>query len=631
MEREPISVLLVEDNATYAGLIQEYLREADDALVDVTRTDRLSAAFRRLAERAFDVILLDLNLPDSDGLDTFTRLRAAAPRTPVVILSGLDDRAVAAKTVRAGAQDFLVKDEISPTLLGRALRYAIERHRAEQILAERERLLELVFDTEPECVKLLRPDGTIMTMNRAGLAMIEAQALEQAVGRPALDLVAPEHQEAFRQLTARVFAGGSGTLEFEAIGFHGTRRWLETHAVPLRDADGAVFALLSITRDITERRRLQTELLQAQKMEVVGQLTGGIAHDFNNLLTVIDGRAQLLMSRFTADDPNRRDAALIHDTTVRATRLVRQLLAFSRKELAHPQVLDVDETIGGLAAMLRRLIREDIDLRITLRSGGARSRIDRGHLEQVVVNLVVNARDAMPDAGAITIDTSRAPVAPGAPDRLREWLVLEVRDTGSGMTNDTRARLFEPFFTTKGAHGTGIGLATIQGIVRDCGGQIVVDSEPGRGSTFRVYLPATDEAAAPPPPAATDAVPAPATETILLVEDDTDLRDLARELLDECGYTVLVAVTGADAVRLAAEHPAPIQLLLTDVVMPGLQGPDVFARVRVLQPGIRALFMSGYTDEALTAQFEGDPSVVLLEKPFDRQSLAVRVRQVLDV
>ena len=630
MRDTPVRVLLVEADTAEANVIRDSLATAGEGLFELDRVDRLVAALRAVQERPFDVILLDLDLPDAEGFETFDRFHAAVPGAPIVVLSGPDDE-TAAKTVRAGAQDYLVKGDVSAGLLVRSLRYAIERHRAEQALAAREHLLELVFDTEPECVKLLRPDGTIMTMNRAGLAMIEAEALEQAVGRRATDLVVPEHRAAFERLTARVFAGESGSLEFEVIGFGGTRRWLETHAVPLRDREGTVFALLSITRDVTERRRLQAELLQAQKMEVVGQLAGGIAHDFNNLLTVIDGRAQLMLNRLPADDPSHRDARLIHDTTARATRLVKQLLAFSRKELSRPEVLDVDEAIGGLATMLTRLIREDVDLVIARGAGGARTLIDRTHLEQIVVNLAVNARDAMPDGGTLTIATSCEPAAErtraGDP-RVAHWVVVEVRDTGEGMTAETRARLFEPFFTTKGVRGTGIGLATVRAILQSYGGHVVVESELGRGSTFRVHLPGTEAGVAP------DVAPraigaARGHETILLVEDDPDVRDLAREVLVAHGYTVLSAPSGAEAVRVASAYGGVIHLLLTDIVMPQMNGPDVVRRIQAARPGIRALYMSGYVDER-TAADAANSGTTLLAKPFDANALTAKIRQALD-
>jgi PAS domain S-box-containing protein len=631
MKRDvPVRVLLVEADAAHANLIRDSLATAGEGLFEMERAGRLAAALRTLQERAFDVVLLDLDLPDCEGFETFDRFHSAAPGLPVVVLSRVDDETIAAKTVRSGAQDYLVKGDVSAGLLVRSLRYALERHRAEQALAARERLLELVFDTEPECVKLLRPDGTIMTMNRAGLAMIEADALEQAVGRRATDLVVPEHREAFERLTARVFAGESGSLEFEAIGFGGTRRWLETHAVPLRDRGGHVFALLSITRDVTERRRLQAELLQAQKMEVVGQLAGGIAHDFNNLLTVIDGRAQLMLNRLRPDDASHRDARLIQDTAARATRLVKQLLAFSRKEHSHPEVVDADEAIGGLASMLTRLIREDIHLVIARGAGGARTLIDRTHLEQIVVNLVVNARDAMPDGGTLTISTSREPAAPSSPAAeppVHDWVVVEVRDTGEGMSEETRARLFEPFFTTKGVRGTGIGLATVRAILRTYRGYIVVESELGRGSTFRVYLPATEAGIVPAGgPGARDRTHG--DETILLVEDDADVRDLARDILVDHGYTVLLAPSGAEAVRIAGGYPHPIDLVLADIVMPQMRGPDVVRRVRAVRPGARALYMSGYlVDEATAAEVADAP---LLVKPFDTLSLTAKVRQTLE-
>src|ERR1700722_5904678 len=389
--------------------------------------------------------------------------------------------------------------------------------------------------------------------------------------------------------------------------------------------------------DITETRTLETQLRQAQKMEAIGRLAGGIAHDFNNLLMVISGYSEFLLERLGPDPQLRGPAQEISNATQRATSLTRQLLAFSRKQMLAPKVLDLNEVVAENLKMLTRMIGEDIDLVMVPGPGLGSVRADPGQIDQVIMNLAVNARDAMPQGGKLTIETANTaldenfarthtPLTPG------DYIVLAISDTGIGMDTDTQSRIFEPFFTTKGAKGTGLGLSTVYGIVKQSGGFIFVDSQPQRGTAFRAYFPRVDarEDAA----TAADALglprPAHGGETILLVEDETNLRRLARQYLETQGYKILEAADGAAALQIVDGYKATIDLLLTDVIMPGMNGREMAAQITNLLPGLRVLYMSGYTENAIGHDGTLDAGINLLQKPFSLPALKDRVREVLD-
>ena len=392
--------------------------------------------------------------------------------------------------------------------------------------------------------------------------------------------------------------------------------------------------------DITERKNLERQLGQAQKMEAVGQLAGGVAHDFSNILNVIGGYSELAVKRTDEHSPLRPYLDEIRRAADRATNLVRQLLAFSRGQIVEPSVLDLDEIVRALEEMLRRLIPENIELVTSLRASPALVKADRGQLEQVIVNLALNARDAMPRGGRLAIETTRIDLdqaycrrhvgtSPGP------HVMLTMTDTGIGMDVETQARIFEPFFTTKEAgRGTGLGLATVYGIVRRAGGSIWVYSEPGRGTVFRTYLPQAEgerktAEAARPAETAPGVVPT-GTETILLVEDEEALRALARELLESLGYTVLEARHGAEALELSAAHGGHIDLLMTDQVMPHIDGQELATRLAAERPETRVLFVSGYAEDDTTRGKLPESRVGFLQKPYTAAALGATIRRLLD-
>jgi two-component system, cell cycle sensor histidine kinase and response regulator CckA len=379
---------------------------------------------------------------------------------------------------------------------------------------------------------------------------------------------------------------------------------------------------ISVVRDLSHQKALEEQLRQAQKMEAVGRLAGGIAHDFNNLLTAISGYSEFLIAGLD-DERLLRHADEIRKAAARAASLTGQLLAFSRRQVLQPRALDLNAVVSDMDMMLRRLIGEDIDLVALLDPDLGAVMADPTQIEQVIMNLAVNARDAMPHGGSVTIETANIDTADGASVELR------LTDTGVGMTDSEREQLFDPFFTTK-AGGTGLGLATVHGIVEQSGGTIEVDSAPGMGSSFRICLPRASTLAERPAPAHVPDVLERGSETILLVEDETVVRQLVAEILETSGYAVLTAADGPSALELVRRHSDPIDLLLTDVVMPGMSGPDVAQAVMSLRPGTHVLYMSGYTDSAIGHHGVLEPGIAFLQKPFSADELTRKVRSLLD-
>jgi PAS domain S-box-containing protein len=405
-----------------------------------------------------------------------------------------------------------------------------------------------------------------------------------------------------------------------------------------RDERNTIFFEL-FAEDITERRALEQQLRQAQKMEAVGRLAGGIAHDFNNLLMVISGYSEFLLERIGSDPEMKAHAQEIANAAGRATSLTRQLLAFSRKQMLAPKIVDLNSVVTENVKMLTRLIGEDIDLVMVPGTDIGAVKADPGQIEQVIMNLAVNARDAMPHGGKLTIETANvmldanyarfhAPVKPG------DYVMLAISDTGVGMDADTQAHIFEPFYTTKGLKGTGLGLSTVYGIVKQSEGYIWLYSEAGKGTSFKIYLPrfsATGEALATQPALAAEAdQPSPGHETILLVEDEENLRRLARQYLENLGYNMIDAPDGSIAIQISQAHKGPIHLLLTDVIMPGMNGRELANKVSPTRPEMRVLYMSGYTENHIGHNGTLDEGITLLQKPFTLPALKAKVREMLD-
>jgi PAS domain S-box-containing protein len=494
-----------------------------------------------------------------------------------------------------------------------------------------------ILDSVLDCILTVDHEGRITEFNRAAETTF-GYCRSEVLGRQATDVIlgpAPADKDdgGLARLRASVGAFGERT---EAVGVrkNGTEFPMELALTPVPLERRRLYTVC--LRDITERRHLEAQFRQAQKMEAVGRLAGGVAHDFNNLLSVISGYAELVLRTLPSEAVERRKVQEILKASERAAGLTRQLLAFSRKQVLQPTVFDLNTVIADVERMLERLIGEDVNLVTDLDPSLGPLRADRGQIEQVLVNLVVNARDAMPRGGRITM-TSRNVVLDEAycrdhvDARPGSYVLLEVGDEGIGMDLETQRHVFEPFFTTKpNGKGTGLGLATVYGIVKQSGGYIWLESEPGRGTSFKIYLPACDgEAVA--APASADALGSErGAETILLLEDQDALRQVTGELLGAGGYRVLAAATGAEALTLVRSHPGPIHLLVTDVVMPGLSGPEVARAVTAVRPETRVLYTSGYTDDAVLQRGIVASEVAFIQKPFTATALASKVRELLD-
>ena len=507
------------------------------------------------------------------------------------------------------------------------------RHATEQALALRDRAIRAATQglviTDPN-----QPDNPVIYAS-PGFERLTGYSAGEVVGRNCRFLQGAETDPAgVARVREAVHSGKACSVEFMNYRKDGTSFWNAMSASPVTDAGGRLTHFVGVLTDVSERRRLEDQFRQAQKMEAVGQLAGGVAHDFNNLLTVINGYSELLLGDLPAAGSQVPAVTAIREAGERAAGLTAQLLAFSRKTITAPRVLDLNAVVDAIGRMLRRLIGEDVRLEFVPAPRLRPVLADLGQVEQVIMNLAVNARDAMPTGGRLRIETADATVGdandhryPGCP--AGRYVRLSVADTGHGMTDEVKARIFEPFFTTKGAgRGTGLGLATVYGIVAQAGGHVVVDSEVGRGTTFTVLLPATAAGGGAVAPSA--APPARGTETVLLVEDEPAVRRIARLALESQGYRVLEAESGEDAVGTADTHPGPIHLLVTDVVMPGMGGREVAEAVRRRRPGLPVLFMSGYTDDAVVRHGVSQSADAFLQKPFAPLGLARKVREVLD-
>jgi PAS domain S-box-containing protein len=510
-----------------------------------------------------------------------------------------------------------------------------ERKRAEDDLRASERRLRTLFETVNLIVLVLDDDGRVDYVNPYFLQLTGYDPAE-VFGRDWFGFLPPasrpQVQDVFRELIEREFHPHYQNTVLTRTGDELMISW---HNTVLRDPAGRATGTLSVGEDITERLALEHRLRQAQKMEAVGRLAGGIAHDFNNVLTAIFGYADLVAGE-VPPGPIQEDVQEIRNAATRAASLTRQLLAFSRRQVLQPAVLNLNELVENLGRMLQRLLGEDVALRTSLAPDLGNVRTDPGQIEQVIVNLAVNARDAMPNGGRLTIETANAelseqyaeahqPVIPGS------YVMLAVSDTGIGIASEIRGHIFEPFFTTKEkGKGTGLGLSTVYGIVKQSGGYIWVYSEPAHGATFKVYLPRVDAPVDPGPQAGEPEPRLTGTETILLAEDDDLLRPLVRGILEKVGYRVLDAPNTGAALAVARATNDPIHLLVTDVVMPGESGRELARRLAEIRPDAKVLYISGYTDEAIVHHGMLDPGLHYLQKPFTPPVLARKVRSVLD-
>ncbi len=646
MQRDALRVLIVEDNEADYELMVHALRRSGFA-VTATRVDREPALTDALRSGSPDIVLSDHALPRANGLDVLHTIQREQPMVPVLIVTGSIDEETAADYIKAGAADYVVKQRLhrlGPAVrralaLKEALREAMDAEAARDASEQRFRSL---IEYSSDVITLLDAAGTIIYSTQS-LKPTLGYAAGEMTGRSVLELVHPDQQSAATALLGRLFGDPEEIVHTDLRVRHKDGSWRDLEAVIAnRLADPSVRALVVNYRDVTDRKqaeeslRVADERLRAvQRMEAVGRLAAGIAHDFNNLLTAILGSTDLLLEALPPDHPAREDALESRQAALRAADLTRQLLAFSRQQVLAPRVLDLNEVVREVERLLRRLIGEDMGLRTVLATDLAAVRADPSQLEQVLVNLAVNARDAMPRGGTVTIETANvsldgAYVANQPLVAAGDYVMIALSDTGTGMDAETQARVFEPFFTTKErGKGTGLGLATVYGIV---GGYIWVYSELGIGTTFKIYLPrvAGGEVVEPRVAVPDTTATLHGSETILVVEDQEEVRTLIRKILEARGYHVLTAANGGAALETAASHSGPIHLLLSDVVMPGMSGREVSRLLSPTRLSMRTLYVSGYTDESIVQHGVLEAGVEFLQKPFTAAGLLRRVREVLD-
>jgi PAS domain S-box-containing protein len=511
-----------------------------------------------------------------------------------------------------------------------------ERKRAEKALRESEERYRRLVEVSPYAIFITRRHR-IVFMNQACYRLLKATSPDQIIGRSPFDFFDPEDDSAVIDAFRRALGEGRHLplIERRILCLDGTVITAELAISPLTDHASA--AMQVILHDITERKHLEERVRQANKMEAVGQLAGGVAHDFNNMLTIIAGHGDLLAEDSTLTDDQRRSIEQIRQACIRASSLTAQLLAFSRRQVMQPKVLNLNDVVANMEPMLRPLVGEHITLFTVLSPGLGHVRADPNQLEQVLINLTMNARDAMPDGGTLTVETGGCDLDEDGISRQRldarpgRYVSLRVADTGVGMDEDTLARIFEPFFTTKPkGKGTGLGLSTVYGIIKQSGGSIGVRSRPGQGASFTIYLPRVEEPAC---AEITDTESPGAfegTETVLVAEDEPGVRSLVRASLRLKGYTVLEAGNGTEALALAERHSGPIHLLLTDVIMPQMNGRELSERLKARRPGLKVLFMSGYTDDAVLRHGVVTEDLQFIQKPFTPSALAGKMRTVLD-
>ncbi|HKW41964.1 MAG TPA: response regulator [Gemmatimonadales bacterium] len=635
----PLHLLLVEDSEDDALLLLRELTRAGFAPV-AERVDNRAAMESALDRQSWDLVIGDYSMPHFGGPDALALVRERGLEVPFIIVSGTigEERAVAA--MKAGASDYVPKGNLKRLVpvIERELREAAGR-RERLVTAAALRAAEASYSTlvenAPVGIYRSTPAGRFLSANIALARILGYDSVAEVLG---LDLTRGVYADpAERQ---RLLDRDSYTdREYDEVETtwkrrDGGRLTVQLSVRAVRRGDGSVEYYETFVRDLTQQRGLEAQLLHAQKMEAVGRLAGGVAHDFNNLLTVILSYSDLLLEDLPSDRSEREDIEEIRKAAVAASSLTRQLLAFSRQQVLQPRVLDINGVVTATEKLLTRLLGEDVRLTTSLASDLGAVKVDPGQLEQIIMNLAVNARDAMPRGGRLTIETANVdmdeayvrghPVAqPG------RYAMLAVSDTGIGMDAETQARIFEPFFTTKDpGKGTGLGLATVYGIVKQSGGFIWVYSEPGHGTSFKIYLPRVDDAARSAPAASAPVVGG--SETVLVVEDVPAVRAVASEMLTRYGYTVLEAADAETALRLAAKHDGEIHLLLTDVVMPDASGRELADKLVKLKPGMKVLYMSGYTDDAVVRHGVLQDGIAFLQKPFTPESLARKLRTVLD-
>jgi signal transduction histidine kinase/DNA-binding response OmpR family regulator len=645
MNNAPIKVLLVDDDEDDFVITRSLISEIGDQRYKLDWVNNYVEALAAIHRCEHDLCLLDYRLGELTGLDLLRESKDFSLRPPMILLTGQGDHEIDLEAMKAGAVDYLIKGQLTAHQLDRAMRYALERKRAEERLRRERDLISRVMETSPVGIVVADQSGKITFANHCAEKVLGLSP--DAIAHCACSVldwrVADAEgvpQEGPRLPLQQLLETSRPVVDVcHAVELPGNRRLvLSTNATPLFDAAGKNDGMVVTVEDITERLALEAQLRQSQKMELVGQLAAGVAHDINNILTVIQGHTGLLLHTATAESHSMKSLKQIAAASDRAAGFVRHLLMFSRKQVVQTRILDLNAVLHNLQAMLTPMLGEQIALELHCQPGLPLVAADASMTEQIVMNLAVNARDAMLQGGTLYIETSAVeiPVALARqnPDaHAGSFICLCVRDTGCGMERKVLQRIFEPFFTTKEVgKGTGLGLSTVYGIVRQHQGWIEVESEIGLGTTFKVFLPVADPKAGATP--VNNVVKSETVnggkETILVVEDETSLLKVLCSVLQRYQYNVLSAVTAAEAISVWDEQNGKIDLLLTDMVMPGpMSGIDLVNELKKRKPGLKVIVTSGYCDE-LTGRDLAHADARFLPKPYQPQLVAQLVRKMLD-
>jgi PAS domain S-box-containing protein len=634
------SVLLVDDEPQVLVALEDLL--SDEFTVFKAQTPQKALELVK-HERNLAVILTDQRMPGMTGDELLTRAHESSEATRMLV-TGFADLSAVIRAVNEGRIFAYVTKPWNPEELQIMVRKAAEHFRLAQELAHERTLLHDLMDNAPDGIYFKDRQLRFLRTNRAFARSLNETRSDDLVGKRLRDFLPTSTDVAKAEAEdRRVMEQGLPAQDVLHEHRQGElTRWISETKAPIRTPSGETIGLVGIARDVSERvlaemalRRAEEQLLQAQKMEAVGQLAGGVAHDFNNVLSVILGYGELLLEEIPKDDPKHSDIAVMVGAAQRAAALTRQLLAFSRRRVVQPDIVDLNTIVWGLDKMLRRIIGEDIDLRTTLASSPATVRADPSQLEQIVMNLTVNARDAMPKGGALRIETAteklderyaaeHVGVKPGT------YVLLRVTDTGTGMDPATQKRVFEPFFTTKEVgYGTGLGLSTVYGIVQQSGGHIELVSELGKGTSFAIHLPQADEPVSAPQIRRPATRPPAGSGSVLVVEDDDEVRGVTVRMLRDQGYKVVDTGRAEDARALALENRAGIDVLLVDIVMPQTSGATLAEELTEVVPGLRVLYMSGYAGALVDREIKLTSGSDYIEKPFSPSALGKKIAELL--
>jgi PAS domain S-box-containing protein len=632
MSEPVIRILVVDDNQEDFEILRILFSKVKHRRYELQNATNFSAGLKELCRGKQDVYLVDYKLGVESGIDFLRQaIQEEKCDVPIILLTGFGDYELDMEAMRLGAADFLNKSKLDSDILERSVRYALERKKAE---AGRSQLAAILLQSV-DAVLGTDTNGKVTTWNH-GAEMMFGYTPAEIIGQHVTMISPEDKKEQMISMRSQALEGKSiSSYETVRMKKDGTLIQVSSSVSPVKDLQGKVVGVSAIIRDITEHKKQEEQIRLSQKMDAIGRLAGGVAHDFNNLLNVIGGNIELLMEDLNKDSSEREELKDIQKAVQQGAELTKQLLVFGKKEVSQPQVINLNTISCEMNKMFKRVLEATISFSILQDKDLKSIQADPGQIQQVILNLVLNAQDAMPQGGSLKVETKNVAIGEfedGRNDYLPpgNYVELDVTDTGSGMTPEVQKHIFEPFFTTKVGKGTGLGLASVYGIVKKWEGFIFVHSLAGSGTTFCLFFPALDQVEAIEVKPRQQALLSTGSETLLVVEDQEPLLKVLVKTLEKQGYRVLQAPDGAEGVQKALDHPGVIDLLLTDVIMPKMNGKEVADELKKVRPKIKVVFISGYPHEVLSQQKTQDASIHLIQKPFELDFLTGQIRKILD-